>query len=164
MRARAICNLPSLHQRYLKKMHSFSASQNCLIIIRYVIILVILCILVLTPTSLIILFKAYLHIFFLKDEIKHLFLSLICREVYLLYYDVLFFICHMIITLDTLCFLLLFVLHSSQCSCSFLGQQLKVMTLFYEANIWSKHRQYLQQCKKKNFDADKSLYALKKKL
>ena len=51
---------------------------------------------------------------------------------YLLPYDVLFFICHMIITLDTLCFLLLFVLHSSQCSCSFLGQQLKVMTLFYE--------------------------------
>ena len=37
------------------------------------------------------------------------------------------------------------------------------MTLFYETNIWSKHRQYLQQCEKKNFDADKSLYALKKK-
>ena len=36
------------------------------------------------------------------------------------------------------------------------------MTLFYETNIWSKHRQYLQQCEKKNFDADKSLYALKK--
>ena len=38
------------------------------------------------------------------------------------------------------------------------------MTLFYETNIWSKHRQYLQQCEKKNFDADKSLYALKKAL
>ena len=50
-------------------MHSFSASQNCLIIIMYVIVLVILCILVLKPTSLILLLKAYLHIFFLKDEI-----------------------------------------------------------------------------------------------
>ena len=144
-------------------MHSFSASQNCLIVIRYVIILVILCILVLTPTSLILLLKAFPHIFFSKDEIRQLFLSLICREVFTSLWC-LFFICHMIITLDTVCFLLLFVLHSSQCSCSFLGQQLKVLTLFYEANIWSKHRQYLQQCEKKNFDADKSLYALKKKL
>ena len=72
------------------KMHSFSASQNCLIVIRYVIIFVILCILVLTPTSLILLFKAFSHIFFLKDEIEHLFLSLFCWEVYLFYYDVCF--------------------------------------------------------------------------
>ena len=73
-----------------RKMHSFSASQNCLIVIRYVIVLVILCILVLTPTSLILLLKAYSHIFFLKDEIEHLFLSLFCWEVYLFYYDVCF--------------------------------------------------------------------------
>ena len=33
----------------------------------------------------------------------------------------LFFICHMIIILDTVCFLLAFVLCSSQCSCSFLS-------------------------------------------
>ena len=73
-----------------RKMHSFSASQNCLIVIRYVIILIFLCILVLTHCSSILLFKAFSHIFFLKDEIEHLFLSLFCWEVYLFYYDVCF--------------------------------------------------------------------------
>ena len=107
------------------KMHSFSASQNCLIIIRYVIILVILCILVSTPPSLILLLKAYSHIFFLKDEIKNFIFYRWFVGRYLLHYDVLFFICHMIITLDTVCFLLVFVLHSSQGSCSFLGAAAK---------------------------------------
>ena len=38
------------------------------------------------------------------------------------------------------------------------------MTLFYETNIWSKHRQYLQQCEKKTLTLINRCMHLKKAL
>ena len=76
-----------------------------------------MCMLVLTLCSLILLFKAFLNIFFSKDEMRHLFFYRCFVERYLFHYKlILVFICHMIIKLDSVCFLFLFVLYSSQCS------------------------------------------------
>ena len=70
-------------------------------------------------------------------------------ERYLFHYKlILVFICHMIIKLDSVCFLFLFVLYSSQCSWSFLWTGQNFMALFYEKSICSKHGVYLKQCEK----------------
>ena len=119
MRARAICNLPSLHWRYMKNALVFSQSkllnyyQVCYCS-RYLVHFGI-------NTHFINPFVEgfFAYLLFKGWNWAFIFIVVLLGGIFILLWC-LFFICYMIIILDTVCFLIPFVLRSSQCSCLFL--------------------------------------------